>query len=74
LNVTVTNPDGDGFVTVYACGVLEEVSSVNFSASQTVANAVLAPISAGGTICLYSNVTTDVVVDIDGWIGDAQAG
>ncbi|MEY2446227.1 MAG: hypothetical protein QOE00_2807, partial [Ilumatobacteraceae bacterium] len=74
LNVTVTNPDGDGFVTVYACGVLEEVSSVNFSASQTVANAVLAPISAGGTICLFSNVTTDVVVDINGWIGDAQAG
>jgi hypothetical protein len=54
--------------------VLEEVSSVNYSAGQTVANAVLAPVSATGKICLYSNVTTDVIVDINGWIGVAQAG
>ncbi len=67
LNVTVTNPDGDGFVTVYACNVLDEVSSLNYAAGRTVANAVLARVSASGTICLYSNVTTDVIVDINGW-------
>jgi Ice-binding-like/Bacterial Ig-like domain len=74
LNVTATKPDGDGFITVYACGALDEVSSLNFAAAQTVANAVLAPVSASGTICLYSNVTTDVIVDINGWIGISQAG
>jgi hypothetical protein len=35
---------------------------------------VLAPVSASGTICLYSNVSTDVIVDINGWLGAAQSG
>jgi Ice-binding-like/Bacterial Ig-like domain len=74
LNVTATNPDGDGFVTVYACGAIDEVSSLNYAGGQTVANAVLAPVSATGTICLSSNVTTDVIVDINGWIGITQVG
>jgi trimeric autotransporter adhesin len=70
LNVTATNPDADGFVTVFSCGTMEEVSSLNYSAGATVANAVLAPVSATGTICLFSNAPTDVVVDINGWIAD----
>ena len=74
LNVTATNPDGDGFITVFACGAMEQVSSLNFTAGATVANAVLAPVSASGTICLYSNVSTDVIVDINGWLGTAQSG
>jgi Ice-binding-like/Bacterial Ig-like domain len=74
LNVTATNPDGNGFVTVFACGAMEQVSSLNFTLGTTVANAVLAPVSASGTICLYSNVSTDVIVDINGWLGTAQSG
>jgi hypothetical protein len=74
LNVTVTGSSAAGFLTVFACGTLEAVSSVNFDAGATVANAVLAPVSAAGTICLYSNVTTDVIVDINGWIGAAHTG
>ena len=69
LNVAATNTDAAGFVTVFTCGVMEEVSSLNFAAGQTAANAVLTPVSATGTICLYSNTTTDVIVDINGWIG-----
>ena len=60
--------------TVFACGTIEQVSSLNFSEGATVANTVIAPVSASGTICLYSNVPTDVIVDINGWIGAAQAG
>ncbi len=74
LNVTATNPQAAGFIIVYACGLLEEVSSLNFGAGATVANAVIAPVSAAGTICLYSNVLTDVIVDINGWIAAAEAG
>jgi len=74
LNVTVTNTEADGFVTVFPCGTMEEVSSLNYGAGSTVGNAVLAPVSATGTICLYSNQRTDVIVDINGWVGDAQAG
>jgi hypothetical protein len=72
LNVTVTNPEGNGFVSVFACGAIEEVSSVNYARGQTVANAVIAPLSPAGTICLLSNVPTDVIVDINGWIAAAR--
>jgi hypothetical protein len=71
LNVTATNPDADGFITVFSCGTMEEVSSLNYAAGSTVANAVLARVSPTGTICLYSNAPTDVVVDINGWISNA---
>ena len=73
LNVTATNPEAAGFVTVFACGTMEEVASLNYAAGQTVGNAVLASVSAAGTICLYSNAPTDVVVDINGWIGSIAA-
>ena len=70
LNVTATNPEGDGFVTVSACGVREEVSSLNYTLGQTVANAVIAPVSAEGKICLFSPVPTDVIVDLNGWFAN----
>ena len=63
---------GDGFVTVYTCGAREEVSSLNYSAGQTVANAVITPVSAAGTICLFSFAPSDVVVDINGWFASAS--
>ncbi len=74
LNVTAANPEAAGFITVFACGAMEAVSTLNFSLGATVANAVMTPVSATGTICLYSNTQTDVIVDINGWIGNAQSG
>jgi bacillolysin len=67
LNVAVTNPAAAGFVTVYPCANRKLVASVNFGAGQTVSNAVIAPVSAAGTICFYSLVPTDLIVDINGW-------
>ena len=67
LNVTVTNPDGPGFITVYPCNARGLVSSVNFVAGQTVANAVIAPVSPAGEVCFFSNIATDLLVDINGY-------
>jgi hypothetical protein len=67
LNVTVSNPSASGFITVYPCGTRELVSSVNFVAGQTVANAVIAPVADNGDLCFFSNVSTDILVDISGW-------
>ena len=67
LNVAVTNPAAAGFVTVFPCANRRLVASVNFGAGQTVSNAVVAPVSAAGTVCFFSLVPTDVVVDINGW-------
>ncbi|HUP76664.1 MAG TPA: ice-binding family protein [Acidimicrobiales bacterium] len=71
LNVTVTDPSTAGFVTVYACGAREEVSSVNYSQGQTVANAVIAAVSSTGTICLFARGPTELIVDINGWFATA---
>jgi hypothetical protein len=67
LNVTAVDPDDAGFVTVYPCGVRPLASNVNFLAGQTVPNAVIAPVSATGTVCFYSSTATQLVVDINGW-------
>jgi hypothetical protein len=70
MNVTVTNPTGAGFVTVDSCGVRQFVSNVNFVSGETVATAVVSNVSAGGMVCFYSSVPTDLVVDLNGWFSD----
>ena len=50
MNVTVTQPDGGGYVTVFPCGVQPTASSLNYVPGQTVANAVIAPVSAQGEV------------------------
>ncbi|MCU1396216.1 MAG: hypothetical protein JWM34_4644 [Ilumatobacteraceae bacterium] len=67
LNVTVVDPDGPGYLTVYPCGTPPNASNLNFVAGQTVANAVIAPLSSSGTICIASNVAVHVLADINGW-------
>jgi hypothetical protein len=42
-------------------------SNLNYLAGQTVPNAVIAPVSATGTVCFYSLRQADIVVDINGW-------
>jgi hypothetical protein len=76
LNITVANPSADGYLTVWPKGSVRPlVSNVNFVAGQTTAN--LAMSSVGGTdhgICIYSNVETDLAVDLQGtWQGSGNA-
>lgn len=68
LNVTVTDPTGAGYLTVYPCGTPPQASNLNFVAGQTVANAVIAPLSASGDVCFASNVDTHVLADVNGWL------
>ena len=69
LNVTVVNPIGAGFVTVYPCGDRPNTSSLNYVAGQTVPNAVIAPVSADGDVCLYSSAGAYLLADVNGWFG-----
>lgn len=73
LNVTITNPEAAGFVTVDSCGTLKDVSSVNYASGQTIANAVIVPVSASGTVCLFTYAKTDIIVDINGWIASGSS-
>ena len=67
LNVTVTSPDGGGFVTVYPCGGRPDASNLNFVAGQTVPNAVIAPVSAEGEVCFFSDSKTHLIADVNGY-------
>ena len=58
LNVTVIDPIGAGFVTVYPCGDRPLTSSLNFATGQVVPNAVIAPVSPNGEVCFYSSSPT----------------
>lgn len=73
LNVTGVFPSADGFVTAYPCGDLPPTSSLNPAAGRIVPNLVMAQVSAGGSVCLYTNVDVDLVVDVVGFVSSATA-
>ena len=74
LNVTAASPTGDGYLTVFPCGTAPPTASnVNYVTGQTVANAVLAPLNTHDEVCVYTSTTTDVIVDVDGYLANSPA-
>ncbi|MCW2522260.1 MAG: hypothetical protein JWO63_595, partial [Frankiales bacterium] len=70
LNVTATQPQAIGDITVYASGSARPVSSnLNFVKGQTVPNLVLAPVGADGKVELYnaSAGSVQLVADVFGY-------
>ncbi|MCU1391673.1 MAG: hypothetical protein JWM34_101, partial [Ilumatobacteraceae bacterium] len=68
LNITATNASASGFVTVWPCGQPQPTASnLNIAAGRTVPNLTITKVGDGGTICLFSQHTLDLVADIDGW-------
>ena len=70
LNVTAVFPDGPGFVAVFPCGDLPNVSNINFTQPGVYPNAVIAPVSPQGEVCFYSTIGTDLIADLNGWLPD----
>ena len=74
MNLTVTGttaPDVGGFVTVYPCDVAKpDVSNLNFNTGDTVANAIITPVSSTGEICVSVFGTAHVIIDVNGAITD----
>src|SRR4029077_7039959 len=72
LNVTVTETDGAGFITVFPCESGRPLSSnVNFDSGATTPNAVVAKLGASGLVCLYTSSGTHLIVDINGYFAGA---
>lgn len=66
-NLTVVAPDQGGYLTAAPCGAsMPDVSSLNFSARQVVANAAVLPLSADGRLCVVSTANTDLLIDVSG--------
>jgi len=67
LNVTATNPQAAGYVSVNSGGGSSRiVQNVNFVGGQTVPNLAIVP--ANSYFYIYASATTDVVVDVVGWV------
>jgi hypothetical protein len=74
-NVTATNPAGAGFLTVWNCSAtMPVVSTLNFAAGATVPNAATIPLDGSGAMCVFSNVDTDLIVDINGYYSTSALG
>ena len=72
LNVTVTNPKGNGFLTVYPEGEsVPNASNVNYVTGQTIANSVIVPVDSAGKVLITNGGTeakgTDIIVDVTGY-------
>ena len=69
LNVTVTGPTKPSYLSLWAAGQARpSVSTINFSAGQTVANHATVPVNASGQAS-YFNLTgsTHVILDVVGY-------
>jgi|GEM_PF-3108972 len=73
INLTAVRPDNGGFATVFPCtDEVPNASSLNFSRGQTVANAAMVPISEAGTICVFTSRSTDLLLDVAGYVGSGS--
>lgn len=74
VNLTVTGPTADSFLTVYPAGETRPLASnVNFVPGSTVASRAQVKLGAGGKVTIYNGGgSTDVIVDVSGWYTDAS--
>ena len=74
-NVTVTGPAGSGFLTMWNCSAARpEVSTLNFSANETIANAATIPLDGAGQLCAFSSQDADLVIDVGGYYSTSASG
>jgi hypothetical protein len=69
LNVTVAGAGGPGYVTVFPTGdALPDTSNINPERKgQDIANFVMAKVGQGGQVSVFSNIKTDLIVDVLGY-------
>ncbi|MBM0255726.1 hypothetical protein [Micromonospora sp. 4G55] len=74
LNVTVTGPTADSFLTVYPGGSRPTGSSINFAKGWLGSNNVTAMLGAGGNVYIYNRSGyTHVVVDVVGFYASTSS-
>ncbi len=74
LNVTAVNSTERGFLTVFPTGSPFPVASnLNYDVGQNIPNQVIVPVGPNGTISMYAEGATHVVVDIAGGFTSAAA-
>ena len=68
-NVTAVGPALNGFVTVHPCVSPRPLaSSLNYTVGVNLPNEIVAPLSATGELCIYTDRSINVVVDVVGYV------
>jgi hypothetical protein len=67
-NVTLVGAAAPGFATVFPCGTVPNTSSVNYLGvgNEAVANEVIVKLSPAGSVCVFTSVAANVLVDVVG--------
>ena len=74
VNVAVVEARGAGYVTVFPCGgAPPNASNVNYAASDTVANMVIAKVGAGGRVCVFAERGMNLLLDVTGFFPAGSA-
>lgn len=74
VTITAASPEGDGWVVAHPCGTSASTSTLNVVTGRATTNSAIVAPGAGGAICVMSNVSTHILVDISTWIFDGFAG
>ena len=69
VNLTVTTPRAEGYVTAYPCGIdRPATSNLNFTSDQTVAVSAIVNVGASEQICVFNSERSHVLVDVQGYV------
>lgn len=69
VNLTATETDGFGYLTVWPCDAsMPVVSNVNYGPGETNPNLATVKLAADGSICVYSSVGAHVLADVAGYL------
>jgi hypothetical protein len=69
VNVTTVGAEAAGHATVYPCTpTVPNASTVNYGPGGVDPNEVIAKLSPTGTLCVYTHATTDLLLDLVGYV------
>jgi hypothetical protein len=75
LNLTSADPGANGFLTAYPCDAgRPTASNLNIRPGTNRANLVIVAPDGDGDVCVFSSASTDVIVDLFGWLGGSFVG
>jgi hypothetical protein len=75
LNVTAIAPGAGGFLTIFPTGAAQPLTSnLNYTAGEVVPNLVEVGAGTFGEVSIFSQASTDVVVDLEGYVSPTANG
>jgi murein DD-endopeptidase MepM/ murein hydrolase activator NlpD len=68
LSITALDAAAPGFITAWPCGQpMPTTSGLNFVAGRTASNTTMQGLGPDGTVCVFSNTSVDLLVDIQAY-------